>query len=85
LAELTLEPLLAGPRVIDVSSLDVNSFFGLWFFDSEVSSQNISLNALVGGGNKLDEPEKNDSSRYTVEFAPSLLEGGARCITRIGY
>ncbi len=85
LAELTLDPLLAGPRVIDTSSLDTNSDFILWYFDSDVTSQNITLNSQVGGGDLLGQPAKNNSSRYTVEFAPSLLLGGARCVTRVGY
>ncbi len=85
-ATFTDDPGSAGPKVIDISTEAANTRFMLWHFNSDLSGQNITVNAQAGGGASIGEAPQNNSSIYTTEFVPSVTpRGGARCVTRIGY
>lgn len=85
-AEFTDDPGSAGPKVFDISSEADNTRFGLWYFNADLSNQNITINAQAGGGQALGVPDLETGSFYTTEFVPSINpSGGARCVTRIGY
>lgn len=85
-AIFTDDPGAAGAKVIDISTEAANTRFMLWHFNSDLSGQNITVNAQAGGGESVGEAPQDNSSLYTTEFVPSISpRGGARCITRVGY
>ena len=85
-ATFTDDPALAGAKVIDISTEAANTRLLLWHFNSDLSGQNITVNAQAGGGESDGEATQNNSSIYTTEFIPSISpRGTARCVTRIGY